>query len=126
MEQRRNEWATAVLACAVGMFAAAGLAQFQRPADTGQLLQARATLSTIDETRAVAFSPDGKTVATTAARAFQLWDAATVRAIASAPMAAPFWPAPTGRPGSGTSRPINDFGLCCEARELMGVSISGS
>ncbi|HEV2022839.1 MAG TPA: WD40 repeat domain-containing protein [Terriglobales bacterium] len=53
------------------------LAQFQKPADTGQLLQARATLSTEDETRAVAFSPDGKTVATTAGRAFQLWDAAT-------------------------------------------------
>ena len=57
------------------------LAQFNRPADAGQVIQPRTRLESDDTNYAVAFSPDGKMVATSNGRDFKFWNISTHRVV---------------------------------------------
>jgi WD40 repeat protein len=50
-------------------------AQFIRPADPGTIVRPKTTLRTTDTAKAIAFSPDGKWIASSSERVIQIWDA---------------------------------------------------
>jgi WD40 repeat protein len=57
------------------LIASTAAAQFQAVANPGTIVRPKATLNTTDEAKGVAFSPDGRSIATTSAKSMQLWDA---------------------------------------------------
>ena len=70
--------------CALALLAAAAmsgasLAQFNKPPETGRVVEPRTRLESDDTVSAAAFSPDGKALVTSNGRALKFWDAATGR-----------------------------------------------